>query len=203
MENKLRASFTVMNVWAQGKWEDAIKYYFKLDRVVTPAMEEGLRFHKEWENEIKRTSNIPAIFGEKKLERPETELHLNTELSDWLILTGKIDLLDQPTVYEWKTGKSESDFYARTYQLPVYALLCTYNNKLVTKGEVHHYDQYTKKADMSIVWITDKMLKDALNWVETLGSEMADYFTKNDLFQKYGNYQTDENGITKFIPAIV
>ena len=201
MENKLRASFTVMNLWAQNKWQDAILYYFKLERIVTPAMEEGLRFHKEWELETNKTSKLPKVFGDKTFEKPETELHLQVSLSDWLDLSGKLDCLDAQTIYEYKTGKQESDFYSRTFQTSVYGLLATYNNRIVTRAEIYHYDQYTKKADMSIVWITDQMLRDTLSWVETIGSEMHNYFITNRLYEKYGNYRMTESGVVRFIKA--
>jgi hypothetical protein len=204
MENnteKMRCSFTVMSMWADGKWEDAIKYYFKLERIETEAMRQGLAYHKEWEAETLRTGALPAIFGGAKLIKPATELKLSYPMADWLDLTGKMDCLDSPTLYEYKTGKTESDSYARSFQMPVYALLAIYNGVIVTKGEVHHYDQYNKKADMSIVWITDKMLRDALSWVETVGSEMFSYFTENKLFDRYGNYRLQPDGKVKFIKA--
>ena len=39
---------------------------------------------------------------------------------------------------------------------------------------------------MSIVWVTDQLLEETLNWIVTTASEMYTYFTDNDLFNKFG-----------------
>jgi len=55
----------------------------------------------------------------------------------------------------------------------------------VEKAEIHHWDQTTKKHDMSIVWITDEVLKYAYEWIITVGSEMHNYFLVNNLYQRF------------------
>lgn len=190
-----RASYTILSTWASGNWEQAIKYYFHLEKFVTPAMVAGREAHKKWEEHINATKTLPTEFAAPKpLVNPQTELKLTVHIAPWLDAVGVIDCLDEPIVYEFKTGKSDSEFYARSYQPAFYAMLATYNNKLVTRSELHHYDQYTKKADMSIVWITDEQLRNALEWCQTLGAEMHNYFLTNGLYQRYGTYVPNAEG---------
>ena len=107
-----------------------------------------------------------------------------------------IDNYDKPILHEYKTGKGSSESYASSMQLPVYAVGATLAGLYVEKGEIYHYDQYSKKVDMSMIWMTDKLLKDAENWIITLGGEMHDYFLKNGLYQKFGPNLAKANGET-------
>lgn len=186
MINKFRASFTILNQWASGNWEQAIKTYFKLDKFITPAMQEGREWHEKWAKHIMETKTLPIEFGGKKLNDPIAEQKTVIGLGDWLDLVGIIDCYDSPVVYEWKTGKSSSEVYAGTKQGGIYAMLATFNKKYVEKIEIHHFDQYRKTADMSIIWVTPELMHDAYNWVTTIAGEMHTYFIENNLYQRFG-----------------
>lgn len=189
--NKFRASYTILDQWNSGNWEMAIKMYFKLDKFTTPQMEEGRQYHKKWAEHIANTKTLPIEFGAKALVAPVAEQKTVVQIDDWLDLVGIIDCYDTPTIYEWKTGKQSSEVYANSHQGGVYAVLGTYSGIYVEKIEIHHYDQYVKKADTSIVWATDTLLQDTHNWIVTIASEMHNYFLMNDLYNKFGrNLQT-------------
>lgn len=179
-----RASFSVLNLWASGNWEDAVKAYFKLDRFVTRAMAEGQEYHAEYEKHIKETKTLPEVFGYRVLINPKPEEKLVVKLYDWLEVVCVIDCLDAPTIYEFKTGISSSQTYANTMQCPLYAFIATMAGIYVDRAEIHHYDQHAKEADMSIVWITDAVLKQAQEWLETYASEMHHYLLENDLYNQ-------------------
>lgn len=183
---KFRASYSVLTQWSSGNWDMAIGMYFKLKKFTTIQMAEGSEFHKNWEQETLKSKCLPAVFGGAKLIAPKCELKLVAQLDEWLELVGVIDCMDAPTIYEFKTGKTSSEIYANGVQPAVYGVLSTMSGYVVDKAEVHHYDQYTKKVDMSIVWLTKKHLEDAYNWVYSLSSEMHAYFLENDLYNKYG-----------------
>lgn len=187
--NKLRASYTVLNMWASGNWEQAVKYYFKLERITTPAMEAGKVFHQNWETEISKTQKLPDVFGGLQLKNPQAELFLTAQMHDWLELVGRIDLYDEPTIYEFKSGKTSSLDYARSKQTGTYAVLATLNNMLVKRAEIFHFDQHKKQKELSVVWITDSLLKESLNWIETVSSEMHSYLEDNKLYQRFGAQQ--------------
>lgn len=186
MSNKFRASYSVLNTWAGGNWEMAIKMYFKLETFTSQAMADGKNHHERWESYIKENNRLPLEFGGKQLVKPICEEKIVVQLADWLELVGKIDCIDSPTIYEFKTGKQSSEAYASSPQAGVYAVLATYNKIYVDRAEIYHWDQYIKRADMSIVWVTDKMLNASYNWIVTLAGEMHNYFEKNKLYDQFG-----------------
>ena len=185
--NKFRASWTVLNNWASGNWERAIKDYFKLDQFVTPAMADGRKWHEKWEQDIIKTKKLPAEFGDKVLAAPVCESKKVVALASWLDFVFKIDCYDIPTLYEFKTGKQSSESYASSMQMPVYAVGATYAGFIIDKAEIYHYDQYLKRVDMSMLWLTDKMLEFAHNWIITLSGEMQTYLLQNKLYERFGS----------------
>jgi len=188
MKNKFRASFSVLNAWAKGDWERAVEMYFKLDDFTNQAMEEGKEWHKKWENEIENTSCLPEVFGGARLEKPKTELKLEFQLADWLELVGVVDCYDvEGDVYEFKTGHSSSQSYANSMQTRIYGLLLKLHKQKVRKAIIHRYNQHSKKADCSYLWLTSEQLKNALDWVHTFSSEMHNYLEENDLYKELGN----------------
>ncbi len=184
---KIKVSYSILNAWAQGKYEDAIKYFFKLEVVKSPQMIAGQKYHKEWEEEIKKTKKLPEVFGSKQLVNPLPEQYIKVDINDWLILSGKIDCYDKPTIYEFKTGRQTSEDIARSKQVGVYGVLSTLNKQYADRAEIYCFNQYLKNDNksMSIVYITDKLLEESLNWIETLSVEMRHYLEENKLFEKY------------------
>jgi hypothetical protein len=185
-DNKFRASYTVLNLWASGNWQRAIEQYFKLADFVTPAMVEGRDYHKKWSEYIQKNKNLPLEFGGTKLTDPVCEDKKVVSIYDWLDLVFIIDCYDRPTLYEFKTGKQSSEAYASSMQLPVYAVGATMAGLYVEKAEIHHYDQYVKRHDVSLVWVTDKMLENGHNWIVTIAGEMQNYFLQNGLYERFG-----------------
>lgn len=186
MVNKFRASYTILDQWNSGNWEMAVKMYFKLDKFVTPQMQEGREWHEKWAKHILATKTMPVEFGGAPLKNPEVEQKTVVTLDEWLDLVGIIDCYDMPIIKEWKTGKQSSEVYAGSMQGGIYAVLGTFSKRYVEKVEIYHYDQYSKKTDMSIVWVTDELLKATHNWIITTAGEMHNYFMENDLYNKFG-----------------
>lgn len=186
MKNKFRASYSVLSMWRSGNWERAIKAYFKLEDFTTPAMLAGRDLHSTWNNETLKTGALPAVFGGKKLASPEPELKIVVSITNWLDLVGIIDLYDKPEIHEYKSGVTSSESYASSPQGGVYGVLATLSKRYADKIYIHHYDQYAKRADTSIVWLTDKLLRDSLNWIETNASEMHAYLLENRLYERFG-----------------
>lgn len=182
---RFRASYSVLSTWSSGNWDLAIGMYFRIKKFTTEKMAAGSDMHKSWENEIIKTQCMPSVFGSGKLSAPQPELKLVAQLDDWLDLVGKIDCLDGNTIYEFKTGKTSSEIYANSVQPAIYGVLATLSGYVVDKAEIHHYDQYSKNVDMSIVWLTKKHMEDAYNWVYSLSSEMHNYILENDLYERF------------------
>jgi hypothetical protein len=185
-KQKFRASFSVLSLWQSGRWEDAINAYFKLEEFATQQMIDGKALHAEWEKETGETLCLPAIFGGQKLVNAQSELKLVVELEPWLDLVGVIDCYDNPDIHEFKSGVKSSQSYARDKQIGVYAVLCILSDMPAKRLFIHHWNQYTKQADTSIVWVTEQLLKDTVAWVETTAAEMHSYFTENNLYERFG-----------------
>lgn len=181
-QHVFRASYSVLNTWATGDWQRATEMYFKLDTFENEAMKQGKELHEQWANEIKATGKMPAVFGAKELTKPEVEIKKEKKLNDWLELVGVIDCLDVLddgyVLFDWKTGKTTVT--ADTCQFKVYQILFPE----AKRAEIHHYDQYKKQVNVSIAHLTDQTLKEGIEWVLTLASEMHHYFTQNDLYDR-------------------
>ncbi|NLG52210.1 MAG: hypothetical protein GX552_19030 [Chloroflexi bacterium] len=184
-KSKFQASYSVLSLWARGEWEEAVRAYFHLQRVVTPQMAEGRDYHEQWNQHICETRRLPDIFGGVPLREPVTELKLTVNLYPWLDLVGVIDCYDRPTIYEFKTGNRSAAKYANDFQVAVYGVLATLSDLHVERAEIHRYNQYAHKADMSIVWLTDRLLRDGINWIETFASEMYQYLLENQLYERF------------------
>jgi len=184
---KFRASFTVLNLWDQGDYDEAIKAYFKLERVKTRAMDEGSAKHDEWRRHVLATGCLPQEFGGAKLNNPSVENKNVIQLENWLDFVYIPDLVDGQTIYEFKTGVTTSQQYADSKQMGVYAVGLTFDKVFVNRGVVLHWNQYTRKADTSTVWLTDKVLRDAHHWIIGQSRAMFDYISQNGLFDKFNS----------------
>lgn len=187
MANKFRASYTVLNQWKNGNWDGAIKTYFKFDQFTSQAMADGKALHEAWDKETKANKALPAVFGGKKLKNPIVEGKQVVQIEDWLDLVYIPDCVDEPILYEYKSGKQSSMHYASDWQIAIYAVGATLSGRYIKMAEIYHYDQYTKKVDMSPVWITDKLLNETHEKIITISSEMHSYFEQNDLYNRFGH----------------
>ena len=185
MMNKFRGSFTILNTWKRGQWKEAIKMYFHLDDFETPAMREGKKYHEHLADYIDKNKQFPEELGGGKLHIPKTELKIVKQLEDWLEIVGVIDCLDGDTIYEFKTGITESDEPGFEKQIGMYAYLAAISGYKIKKGIVIHYNQHIKKVDNSTYWVTPKLLKDTGEWIQTIASEMHNYFNENKLYKRF------------------
>lgn len=185
--NKLRASFTYLSLWDSNQWEMAVKAYFKLDKFTTREMAEGSYYHDQWQKHIEATKRLPDVFGGTPLVSPRCEEKLVIPVYDWLDLVIKPDLIDAPIIHEFKTGTTESDEHARSKQTAMYAVGLVLLKQPVRYIDVHSYNQYSKKATFSRVVVTKKLLSEGLEWVEQVARPMYEYFTEQNLWERYGN----------------
>lgn len=179
---KFRASYSTLNNWAMGQIDRAIEGYFKLADYSTPQMEMGKKFHKEWELEVKKTNCMPQVFGGRQLQNFKTERKIVKQITDWMELVGVVDLdIDSKLLIDFKTGKTPSSSYTNSFQHKLYQILIP----TAERFEYHHYDQYKKKSDMSMIHLTDQTLDEGLNYLLTYGAEMHSYLIENGLYERY------------------
>lgn len=182
---KFRASYSVLHAWSAGQYERAVEMYFKLKEFTTEAMADGKEWHEKWEAEVKETGCLPQIFGGTKLINPITEQKIERQVDEWLEIVGVIDLQHGEkgeVLVDYKTGKTTSDNYANSFQPRVYHIL----RPEAKRFEFRHYDQHNHTTDTSIIHLTKKTLNDGIDWVVTQASEMHNYLTKNQLYDRYG-----------------
>lgn len=177
---RFRTSFSILNAWASGNKEGAIDMFFKRNLIKTEQMSDGIVFHDKWATHILKNKEIPQELSSKpiKLIDPRPELKLEIDLGDNFQFVGIIDCLDGETIYEFKTGRSNSSDYANGKQIDCYAYLLSKLGIKTTKGIYLHYNQYDQRADKSLVYLTDNRLKTAEKWILDYTSDMYDYLVK-------------------------
>lgn len=183
--HKLRASYTLLQKWADGNWQEAVEMYFRLNKMTTRAMAEGKDYHEKWNQETKVTGCLPAVFGGEKLVAPRTELEIVVPMEDWLDLKVIIDCLDEPVIHEYKRTTASPDTYARSKQGGIYAIGCALKGIYVNKAVYHTFDPSTKRVGTASVWLTDKMIDETQEWILTYSSEIYSYFIENKLFEQF------------------
>jgi len=182
---KFRASYSYLKLWTEGRWEEAIKAYFKLDRYISRQMAEGSDYHNEWEAYVNAHKTLPPEFNCLPLNNPICEEKLVIPVYEWLDLVVKMDCYDNPIIHEFKTGSLESSDYVRTYQPATYAIGNVLLKRPAKSVDIHHWNQYAKKYTFSRVVVTEQLLTGGINWIEAVGSEMYSYFCDNDLYTKF------------------
>jgi hypothetical protein len=184
--NRLRLSYTLLNLWRQGRFDDALIYYFKMARVVSPAMEAGLKFDEYLNNYILEHDSYPIEWGGDKLTEPQVQVKWEYEYSEHFDLVGVLDAWDGTTIYENKTGSSkDSADYANDFQIPIYFILAKAKGVAIDKAIIKHYNQHLSENqfDQSIVYNTPKEIERGRNFIETIGGEIYHYFEENNLFK--------------------
>lgn len=189
---KFRASYSVLDMWTRD-WENAVAMYFHLETYVTRQMQEGRDWHEKWAKEITETGCLPKVFGGGKLSNPRPELKLEVaeygKGFEWLELVGIIDCLEDGVIHEFKTGLTNSSGHSKSNQGGVYGILAKMHNLPAKQVQIHHYNQYIKEADTSIIWLTPELLAETDNWIKTVSCEMYEYFRENNLWEKFGGIQ--------------
>lgn len=176
----MRVSYSMLSAWHSGDYDRAIAMIMRQPFEPTPAMEEGLRLHKEWEAEGRKTMAMPKVFGGAKFNKPKFELETKRvrRLNEWLTLAGVLDVFEDGKVgKDYKSGATPATAYSNGWQHKFYKVLYTEMERF----EYHCYNQYTKEATMSIVHLTDKTLEDGIEFILTNASDMRAYLENNGL----------------------
>lgn len=184
--NKFRFSYSILNLWANGRKDDAIKAYFKLPQFQTQEMLDGIKFHEQWRAEIEKTKCLPEVFGGYGLVDPKTEDKMVVQINDWCEFVFIPDLTDDFTLTDFKTGTGELGTYLEAMQLPVYAIMLAKMGINVDRGAIRKYNQYEKKAEYGAIWITENRKKLAKDWLISNIVGMSDYIESEKLFEKFG-----------------
>lgn len=181
----LKVSYSILNAWSQGQYEQAVSYYLGRDFPATQQMELGRLKHKAIELHIAQNNCLPDYFGGGQLADPiiEKKREKVIRLSDTfsILLRGVPDCIDGTTLYEWKIGKTPALSYVDSLQMNYYKLLVPE----LTVGRYYCLNPYTDETTTAVKFLTKKGVDTAIEHVVTFGSEFFDYLKANKLFTNY------------------
>lgn len=178
---KLRVSYTLLNLWRQGKVQEAISCYFHMPMVSTPAMKKGKKVHKIIEEMIQSDGVLPDFLPKFKLVKPQAEKEVVVSYNDQFDLKCIIDCLDEPNLYDWKVGVTSALEWSGTLQLPLYFFICQLAGIEVDKGYIVRYNPIERKTDWVLIHNTPKMREYGENLVASLAPEILAFFEQEGL----------------------
>jgi len=162
--------------------QEVIDCYFHLNKKSSQAMEDGKKFHEEISESITKYNNLPEYMDFKaSFITPKTEHEVTVPYNEICDIKGIFDCLDEPNLYEWKTGVSDSLEWARTGQIPLYFLICELAKIPVDLAYLVRHNQYEKKTDFAIIHNSQKLRDKARNIVDSVCYPIYDYFQEQGL----------------------
>lgn len=180
-KKKLRLSYSLLSCWSKSRPEEAISLYLHQDRFVTPAMKIGREIHENIEKHVNLTKTLPTWLSSLKLKSPKSEFKMIVTYNELFDLSAVMDVLDEPTIYEFKTGVSDSVEWANGNQLPFYFLICQIAGITIDRGYLIHYNQNVKTCDWTMVWNGKRAIERARNLIDSVGPEIYEHFMKEGL----------------------
>ena len=178
---KMRLSYSLLAQWERGDVQGAVDTYFHVHKEGNEAMNHGLEVHKQIEEHIKSYNCFPDWFFKYSLKLPETEKQVTVEYNELFDFKRVFDCFDpvDKTLFEFKTGVSDSLEWARTWQLPIYFLIAEIAKINIDKAILirNHKD----KSDFVVVHNSKRLRDRAANIVDSLGPEIFQYFSDQGL----------------------
>lgn len=197
-----KVSYSILNSWANGGWEEAVSMYLGTDLPENPYLELGKQLHEKWEKYILETGEMPKELGGQKLVNPIVEqkyqkyIPLNEEYQ--ILLRGVIDLQcienNELLIQDHKCGVGRSSSYVDSMQLDYYKLLVP----KATIGRYATHNPYKCEAlcqnynleqhqcyGYGIKFLNHKNAENALNHIITFGTEMLNYLLVEKIFTDY------------------
>lgn len=180
----IKLSYTILNNWKQGRFEEAVAQYLGKPIIATPAMELGKVKHSLWEQYINKTGSLPEELGGGRLTAPITEQKYEKliPLGKYNILVrGVIDLEELATITDFKVGLTPPSTYLNGWQLDMYKLL----RPEAKVGRIICFNPYTNTYSVGIKFLSSKQAENALENIITYGSELIDYLASQRLLRDY------------------
>lgn len=181
----VKLSYTILNAWQKGKFEDAIASYLGKEIPETPYMKLDKLKHKQWANYTMKTKSVHKEVGGEKLINPivEQKYEKLIPFSDdiQILWRGVIDLEDQDVVDDYKCGRTSASTHINGWQLDSYKLLRP-NAKL---ARYRCFNPYTNELNIGVKFLHKSNAEKALENIITFGGELIDYLQTNRLLIDY------------------
>lgn len=177
-----KLSYSIINAWSTGNFEQAIALYLGKPYPATPAMELGKLKDEFWNNHVIATKEIHPELGGGKVDKPvvqqkyEKRLPFTNDVE--MLLRGVPDMVDGTICYDWKCGLTTPSNYVDKMQMDFYKLLLPQLNL----GVYLCYNPYNDTYSKGIKFLHKGDAENALDHIITFGSEIYDYLIVNKLF---------------------
>jgi len=179
---KIRLSHSLINAFERGNMQEVIDCYFHLNKKSSVAMEDGKKYHDEIAENINLYNTLPPYMDFKAtFLTPKTEHSVVVPYNEICDIKGVFDCLDEPNLYEWKTGVSDSLEWARTGQIPLYFLICELAGIPVDLAYLVRHNQHEKKTDYAIIHNSQKLRDKARNICDSVCYDIFNYFSEQGL----------------------
>lgn len=181
----VKLSFSILNAWANNRWEDAVAMYLGKGIVETPELQLGKLKHEIWADEVMNTKCLPKDFGGKKLSDPivEQKYEYIVPFSDdiQILLRGVPDTMDGEIIYEYKCGATQASQYVDSMQVPYYLLF----NPHAKEGHYLCFNPYTNDYSIGVKFLDGKTIDNVLEHIISNGGELIDYLQSQKLLKDY------------------
>jgi len=200
----VKLSFSILNAWSKGQYEDAVSMYIGRDLPENPYLELGKLFHEKWEKHILETDTMPAELGGQELRDAKVEIKyqkiINMGDDYQILLRGVIDLQcvenGKVILQDHKCGLSKASAYVDSLQLDYYKLFvpnadigryaCHNPYKCEALCQANNFKEHVCYG-YGIKFLNEYNAENALNHILTYGSEMIMYLKYNKLLKDYKN----------------
>ena len=178
---KLRLSYSLISLWERGDIQGAVDTYFHIDRGSNEAMDNGKKVHKEIEEHINTHNSFPNWFFNYDLNIPETEKEVIVSYNELFDIKGVFDCLDvlNRTLFEFKTGNSDSLEWARTWQIPIYFLIAEIDKIDIDKAILIRNNG--TESDFCVIHNSQRLRDEARNVIDSTGYNIWKYFDDQGL----------------------
>lgn len=181
----IKLSYSIINTWSRGDYEQAVSYYLGHDFPKTPQMELGSLKDKLWTDYALKNKSIHSDVGGGLLKNPviqkkyEKVLPFSKDIQ--LLIRGVPDIYDDHRIIDFKCGQTKASAYLESYQLDYYKMFLPE----AKEGIYLCFNPYTKMLSKGVKYLTQKNIDQALNHIFTFSGEIIQYLESQKLLIDY------------------
>ena len=181
----VKLSYSIINAWASGNYEQAVGYYLGQDFPATPAMELGRLKDDLWSNYAVKYKEIHPEIGGGKLTDPKVQVKYEKIIpfSDdiQILVRGVPDTTDGSILYEYKCGMTTASQYIDKLQMDYYKLI----KPDLMIGYYLCFNPYNNTYTKGIKYLNTSNAEQAMEHLITYGGELIDYLQAQKLLKNY------------------
>lgn len=180
---KIRASYSLLNAWTQGRIDEALLSYFHIRHETPWRYRRGKELDEYSQEYIKNNAKLPQEWGGDPLDDYQIQYKIKLPYNEMCDLVGVFDVYTPGIITELKSGVTSASEYASTLQIPIYLLLAQMSNLPVEYSRIIRYDPTKQTYDRAIIYQSDEAINKARNYIDSIVPEIYQYFEDHDLFR--------------------